>query len=279
MSPGPALSVVQCSPPLPPPPPQAAAAAHRIGFGPTRHESYLSLVATNPWRGSVWGGKTITELQACQRRLALAIGLCEGSMLIRLDYDVLVRLARWALRGITCYEPGGDDGSQTYGPSVESCPLTRSFCSQDARLRRQRLCSRHIRNDTLTAERQFVKLQSHWSRWAAFGPKGTWQGGQEEPPSAKTFPGVMATLHQNGESLAASDADDTELQEEHVRAIAQMLSKHIRSQKEKVKLPHVHRFFAARSAEEKHCLKGMLHDGFNEAVHGNISDAVEGVAE
>eukprot|EP01043_Picozoa_sp_COSAG02_P090000 COSAG02_NODE_26910_length_621_cov_1.065134_1_plen_71_part_10 len=48
----------------------------RIGFPLAQpappDESYLSLVARCPRRGSVWGGQTITELQACQRRLALA---------------------------------------------------------------------------------------------------------------------------------------------------------------------------------------------------------------
>ena len=58
----------------------------RIGFPLAQpappDESYLSLVARCPRRGSVWGGQTITELQACQRRLALALGLCEDNKLL-----------------------------------------------------------------------------------------------------------------------------------------------------------------------------------------------------
>ena len=144
-----------------------------------------------------------------------------------------------------------------------------------------------------------VRLESHWSRWASFGPKGMWEGHHEEPPSADTFSGILAALHGQGQRRSTA----TQLTEGHAREFRQTVAAYASRHREKVSVPHVQRFFAARSAEEKRCLRGMLADGestaisplplissyksekslcgagFNEAVHGSIDDAVEGRAE
>lgn len=259
-------------------------------LSPQESSSYLSLVATNPRRGSVWGGETITELQACQRRLAVANALTADTQFCSLDYDVLVRMC-CELRGIICF----DDGSSLAQQQPLHKPVV-SFFEDDERDRRRRLRGARMgrtSGDTLTNRSKLIKLDSRWSRWATFGHKGSWQGEHEEPPSSENFARVMAAV--TGRPDAAEKMNKQlggakVLTEDHARAFARSLSSATHGlalsatrghgrHTDRAKPQHVRCFLSVDSAEQKACIKHMLHDGFHESVHGNIDDAVDGVAE
>ncbi len=242
-------------------------------------KSYLSLVAINPRRGSVWGGKTITELQACQRRLAVGIALHSGdrSALRYLDYDVLAQMCQGPLHGIACFDRAGE--LPGHSPIADTSIGMSIGCHSEYNRRGQ--C---YHPGTL------VTLESSWSRWmdTQLGSKGGRHNIETNPPSTQSFVRVMAAVDVHGvEKDQLSQTLNRRTQgDEMTRADAVAFWKALHSTSRadegcrKVKLKwHIDHYLPASSTDEKACLKRILHQGFHESVHVNINDAVDGTAE
>ena len=140
-----------------------------------------------------------------------------------------------------------------------------------------------LSRDALSSSQKFIKVHSRWARWAAFGHKGQWFGGDEEPPSREAFLRVVAV--QNSNSADSASAQKTQLgdawdpTEGHARAVCDGFRSRGNDRRRSKVLPSHVRFLSADSVVEKASLKVLLHDGFDASVHQNIDNAVDSVAE